>query len=99
MVFREVGVHEIKEVLRLWLRRRQKGSAQSHGCRGWTARRFAGMWKRPVNAVCRQVRQLPGSGEGSGQGRARSRRRGHLGDGEQDEWLTATVTATASATA
>jgi hypothetical protein len=51
-------------------------------------------WTEPV---CRQVRQLSGSGEGPGNDRALSRRRGDLGDGEQDRRLTATVTATAAA--
>ena len=56
--------------------------------------------RRPLaEPVCRQVRQLSGSGEGSGQNRVLSQRRGDLGDGEQDQPLTATVTATAAPTA
>ena len=55
--------------------------------------------RRPLqNPVCRQVRQLSGSGEGPRQGRALSQRRRDLGDGDQDQQLTATVTATAAAT-
>jgi hypothetical protein len=42
--------------------------------------------RRPLTEpVCRQVRQLSGSGEGPGQNRALSRRRGDLGDGDQDQ--------------
>jgi hypothetical protein len=41
MAFREVGMHEIREVLRLRVRLRACG--RSSGCRGWTVRRSAGM--------------------------------------------------------
>ena len=39
MAFREVGVFEVGEVLRLWLR--GEGSGRRSGWRGWTARRSA----------------------------------------------------------
>jgi len=49
VAFREVGVHEMREVLRLWLW--ANCSAPLRGWRGWTVRRSGGMWRRPANAA------------------------------------------------
>ena len=67
-------------------------------CQGRLRRQLRDRLRRPLTEpVCRQVRQLSGSGEGPGQDRALSQGRGDLGDGDQDQRLTATVTATAAA--
>ena len=49
MSFREVRVHEIREVLRLWLRG-QRDSAPQPGMRRWTVRRCAATWRRRLPA-------------------------------------------------